>query len=154
MLLKITVIFIMFIGLLGTLLPKVPGTLVIVCGAIIYSVCSGAQFSRQFTASLVLLVMIAEAGGRLLRYYLTRNSKVSLLYSANSTVGNAAGVLVANALFGPIIGLLIWELLSGKTWTAKSKEIAAVLLKAMAAAILKFICGFIMILLILNYLFL
>ena len=154
MILKVVVIFIMLIGLLGTLLPKVPGTLMIVGGAIIYSAFSGVHFRSWLTAVLVVLMIIAEVGGRFLRYYLTYNSKVSLFYSANSTVGNAAGLIVANALFGPVIGLLIWEMLSGKTWTARSKEIAMVLIKAMSAAILKFFCGLIMIILILTYLFL
>lgn len=153
MILKLLIALIMLVGLLGTFIPRIPGTLIIAVGAILYSLLSGAIFSKPLAVSLFILVITAELGGRLLRYYLTRKDKISLLYSANSTVGNFAGLIVAGALFGSIIGMIIWELLSGKTWTSKGKEIIVVLAKAMAAAIFRFMCGFVMIILILSYLF-
>lgn len=100
---------------------------------------------------LLCLVVTSELGGRALRIYLTRNYPVSRVFSVNSTVSHIAGMLASDALLGPVLGLLVWELVAGKTLIPRSDSVLAVLYRLAGVALLRFICGVIMIVLINLY---
>lgn len=152
MLLKLVIVIIMVVGLGLTLLPRAGGTLVI-CGAVaLYALAAGQAIVPSWLwVVLVSLAAVAEIGGRLLRVRLTRRFSLSRLFCLGSTVGNAGGILAADALFGPVLGLLVWELVAGKTLAPRWDTVGRVLLRLAAAAAVRFVCGLVMIILALLY---
>jgi len=138
----------MDIGLLCTLSPRLPGTLIIAGAAFIYGVFTEFRtFDVWITQTLLVIVMIAEVGSRILRRYLTKLSHVSPGYSTDTTAGNFAGIIATDALFGPIMGTVIWELVVGKNLFPRWDSIVKVLLRLSVSAAMRFICGLIMIIL-------
>ena len=110
------IILIMFIGLMCTLAPRLYGTVIILVAAGIYAVIIGVSiFPLWVAVSLLMLTLVAEVGANGLRFFLTRHSEVSRIYSINTTVCNLAGIVVADALLGSLIGMTIWEMVVGKT---------------------------------------
>jgi uncharacterized protein YqgC (DUF456 family) len=151
LLLKVTVILIMLAGLTLTLLPRMPGTLVIMGAAVLYLGATGAPAPPWVIAALVVLAFAAEVGGRMLRLYLTRRYSLSRVFCVNSSVGNIGGILAADALLGPVFGLVAWEFFAGKTLAPRWDTIARVLLRLAAVAVVRFACGLLMIVLVLVY---
>lgn len=151
LLLKLTVILIMLVGLGLTLLPRLPGTLVILGAAILYLGAAGTAAPPWVVAALAVLAFVAEVGGRLLRLYLTRRYSLSRVFCVNSTVGNIGGILAADALLGPVLGLLAWELFAGKTLAPRWDTVGRVLLRLAAVAMVRFGCGLLMIILVFVY---
>jgi len=142
----------MCIGLLCTLAPKRYGTVIILVAAGIYAVTVGVSvFPIWVAVSLFMLTLVAEIGANGLRVFLTRHCEVSRLYSANTTVCNLAGIVAADALLGSLIGVTIWEMLVGKTIFPRLDSIGKVLVRLILIAALRFICGFIMIIVIVKY---
>ncbi len=151
LLLKLTVLLIMLVGLALTLLPRLPGTLVILGAAVLFIGVSGTDAPPWVVASLTVLSFAAEVGGRMLRLYLTRRYSLSRVFCVNSTVGNIGGILAADALLGPVLGLLAWELFAGKTLAPRWDTIGKVLLRLAAVATVRFGCGLLMIVLVMVY---
>lgn len=152
MLLKLTVVLIMLVGLCMTLLPRAFGTLIIAGAAVLYAVVAGpAAVPPWLWAILALLAAVAEVGGRLLRVWLTRRYSLSRRFCLGSSLGNAGGILAADALFGPVVGLLVWELVAGKTLAPRWDVVGRVLLRLAAAAVVRLVCGLVMIILVLLY---
>jgi uncharacterized protein YqgC (DUF456 family) len=151
LLLKITVIIIMLVGLALTLMPRLPGTLVILGAAVLYLGAAGAAAPPWVVAALVVLSFAAEVGGRMLRLYLTRRYSLSRVFCVNTSVGNIGGILAADALLGPVLGLVVWEFFAGKTLAPRWDTIARVLLRLAAVAAVRFGCGLLMIVLVLVY---
>lgn len=146
------IILIMFIGLMCTLAPRLYGTVIILVAAGIYAVIIGVSvFPVSVAINLLVLTLLAEVGANGLRSFLTRNSQVSRIYSINTTVCNLAGIVVADALLGTLIGMTIWEMLVGKTLFPRLDNISKVLLQLIIAALLRFTCGFIMIIIVVKY---
>ncbi|MBP2649356.1 MAG: hypothetical protein H6Q74_181 [Firmicutes bacterium] len=153
LLLKFIVIIIMLIGLGLTVIPRFPGTVVILAGAGLFSLGAGFAFGEAWIWDVLIgLVLIAEGGGRLLRRYLTRRYQLGRQLAAASTIGNIGGVLVTNALFGPVWGVLLWELLVGKTMAPRWDSIYTILLRLVAAAAVRFVCGVVMIVVVIGWL--
>ena len=153
LLFKIVVILIMLLGLSLTLVPRFAGTVIILFGAVLFEFITG--FSTMITwvwAMLLGLTVSAEAGGRILRNYLTRRYHASRNLSVNATVGHIGGVLAANALLGPFWGVILWELIIGKVMAPRWDFIYAVLIRLAAAAALRFVSGVVMIVLIVGWL--
>lgn len=151
LLLKLTVLLIMLVGLAMTLLPRLPGTLVILGAAVLFIGATGTDVPPWVVASLAVLSFAAEVGGRMLRLYLTRRYSLSRVFCVNSMVGNIGGILAADALLGPVLGLLAWELFAGKTLAPRWDTIGKVLLRLAAVATVRFGCGLLMIVLVMVY---
>ena len=153
-LLKLAVTLIMLMGLALTLVPRFPGTVIILLGAALYGALTSFDTATPWLwTAMLLLVASAEVGGRLLRVVLTRKFNLSREFCANSTIGNVGGILAAEALLGPVIGLIVWELIAGKTLQPRWDTVAKILLRLTAVAALRFCCGFAMMLLTWLYLF-
>ena len=151
LLLKLTVILIMLVGLTLTLLPRLPGTVVILGAAVLYIGAAGTDAPSWVAAALAVLAFAAEVGGRMLRLYLTRRYSLSRVFCVNSTVGNMGGILAADALLGPVLGLLVWEFFAGKTLAPRWDTVGKVILRLAAVATLRFGCGILMIVLVFVY---
>ncbi len=154
MIIKYLAMILMLVGLIGTLSPRIPGTIIIMVGALFYSLLvSYAGWQSGVIVTLVSLIILAEVGGRVLRIYLTRQFKVSRSFSTNTTISNVAGLLATDALFGPMLGTLIWEMIIGKTLLPRWNTVYRVIVRLVAAALLRFTCGIIMIIVIIKYIF-
>ena len=66
----------------------------------------------------------------------------------NSTVGNIGGILAADALLGPVLGLLAWEFFAGRTLAPRWDTVGKVILRLAAVATVRFGCGILMIVLV------
>ncbi|MPN60696.1 hypothetical protein SDC9_208427 [bioreactor metagenome] len=142
----------MFIGLFFTLSPRLPGTLIIVGAAFFYSALTGfSAYSSWLIISLLFLTLLAEIGGRVARTYLTKGFKVPILFSTDTTAGNLAGIVASDALFGPLLGTVIWELIVGKTLLPRLDTVFRVLSRLALVALIRFGCGLIMVVLISKY---
>lgn len=152
MLVNFFALIIMFIGLYLTISPKIPGTVIIIGVAFSYSVFAGVlSVNKWLMISLVLLSLLAEVGGRLARIYLTKDYNLSREFSTDATAGNLAGVIATDALFGPMLGTFIWELIVGKTFLPRWDTITSVLMRLAIVALVRFGCGLTMIILISKY---
>lgn len=145
-LLEFAVILWMLTGLTCILLPKMPGAAMIFAGAMAYGYLTDfATFPKWTIITLLVLTVVAEIGGRLLRYHLTRRLPFSPAFGANTTVGNVGGIIVSDAILG-MAGLFLWQLAVGKNLFPRWNVISQILLRASAATLMKFICGWVMIL--------
>ena len=152
LIIKFLIILIMFIGLLCTLAPRLHGSVIILVTAGVYAVISKVSVIPLWLAvSLLILTLVAEVGANGLRTFLTRHSEVSRKYSIDTTVCNLAGVVVSDALLGSLRGMIIWEVLIGKTLFPRLDSIGKVLVRLTATAVLRLICGVIMIIIVVKY---
>lgn len=153
MLVNFLITLIMLTGLFCTLTQKVPGTCLILLGAVLYVAFTGyVNVTPWLVTLLVFISIIAEIGGRALRIYLTRKYSVSRIFSVNCTATHFAGMLATNALLGPMLGLVVWELFAGKTLIPHGDAVKNVLLRLAGVALLRFACGITMIVIIQKYL--
>lgn len=154
MLLTFTASLIMAVGLVLTLLPRYPGTAVIFAGAVLYGYFTGfSSFAPWLVKTLVALMLLAEVGGRCLRLCLTRRFTLSRRFAVDGTMGNIGGVLAANALLGPILGVIVWEVISAKTFEPRLATVGKILGRLAAAAALRLACGLAMVLVVAVYIF-
>lgn len=143
--LDFTVMFLMLTGLMCTLLPRMPGTLIILAGALSYGyITEFAAFGEWTTLSLVILTIVSEVGGRLARTRLTRKFPFSPAFGSNITIGNVGGIIISDVLLG-FVGLFIWQLAVGKNIFPRWDTVSRILWRSSAAALLRFLCGLIMI---------
>ncbi|WP_126310717.1 DUF456 family protein [Methylomusa anaerophila] len=143
----------MLLGLICTLTHKFPGTLIILAGVFIYDVVTNfLPLDSRIVTTVILLAITAEVGGRLLRIYLTKGYEISKEFSINSLVAQSGGIVACDALLGPTIGLILWEFIIGKTFLPRVDTISTILFRLACVAFFRFLCGLIMIILILKYL--
>lgn len=145
---EIVATVIMLIGLASTVTPRLPGHIIILGGALLYLSLTGFNnVSAWLIYTLLSITVFAEGGGRLLRLYLTKQFSLSRSFCVNVTAGNIGGTVVANAIFGPMVGLVLWELLVGKTFLPRWSIIGQVLGCLLVVGFLRFFSGLAMILL-------
>ena len=139
-------LLIMFCGLLFTVMPKIPGTLIIFLTLISYSALDQfANLSWQGLLFLSLLVIIAEVFCPVLRRYLTEKYPLSRLFSVDSLAGNAGGIVTSSLLLGPVLGQTIWQIVAGKSWLAKWKWVSRIIARLFLVALIRFGIGVMMI---------
>ena len=139
---------IMLIGLASTVSPRLPGHILILAGAVLYLSSTGFNNAPAWLIyTLLCIAVTAEGGGRLLRLYLTKSFSLSRSFCVNVTAGNIGGSIAANAILGPLVGLVLWELLVGKTFLPRWSIIGQVLGCLLVVGLLRFFSGLAMIVL-------
>jgi hypothetical protein len=112
-----TTLVLMAIGLIGTVLPLLPGTTIILAAAVLHRVMLGPGKSLGW-ASLVLLVFLTIAsyaidlaGG----WFGARRFGATLWGALGATAGAIVGLFLGlpGLLFGPVAGALAGELIGG-----------------------------------------
>jgi len=152
LIIKFIIIVIILIGLICTLAPKLHGALIILLAAVVSTIIIDVGLLPLWVpVSLLVLTLVAEVGANGLRLFLTRHSEVSRIYSVDTTVCNLAGIVVSDALLGPLIGMTIWEVLVGKTLFPRLDSIGKILRRLIWTALLRLICGLIMIFIVVKY---
>jgi len=139
----------MFIGLLGVLLPLVPGVALIWLTALIYAIAEG--FKNIDPITMVVLSVIAIPG-------ITADIWVSSLGAkaggasrwsiVASLVGGVVGFLISTlpgALIGALAGLMAVELFRAKDWRQALKASGGWIAGWLLAAVVQIVIGAIMI---------
>lgn len=145
----------MLTGLYCTVFPKLSGTLIILAAAIVYWLLTGFITYQPWLVYLLIgLAFVAEIGGRVLRSYLTQHEGVTRTFSTDTTAGNIAGLIVADAILGPFTGTVLWELMVGKNLFPRWTTVSKVLKKLAMVALMRIICANIMVFVVIKYVFL
>ena len=149
MILKAIVIIISTLGVLGTLLPGLPGTPLIVLSALFYSLVVGGEvIGWQLVVGLLLLSLLAEFSEYL-------SSLVGVRYFGGSKyglLGAVGGLLVAifflgplGIIFGPLLGAIIVELLTGKELQQAVKVGLGTIIGQLSGSIISLLISLVMI---------
>lgn len=107
-------ILLMLVGVAGAVLPGIPGTPLILLGALIYALATGwSPIGVTQLAILAALTVVAETAGYLSVALGARRSGGSRWAVAGALVGALAGVAFApvGLLVGPVAGAIVGELL-------------------------------------------
>ena len=106
------------IGLLGTVLPFLPGTTVILAGVIIHRIMLGPDKSIGWMVigGLILLTLLSHALDFFGGYYGAKRFGATRWGTFGAVIGAVAGLFfgIIGLFIGPVIGALVGEFVSGK----------------------------------------
>lgn len=142
-------IVLMAVGLIGTLLPVVPGAIIILAGAVIHQVMLGSERSLGWwnIAVLVLLTLLSYAlefaGG----YFGAKRFGATKWGILGATLGAIAGLFFPfpGLLVGPVVGAIAGEFVGGKRLVSAGRAGWGTLLGNLAGMIGKLTIGLIMV---------
>lgn len=145
-------IFFLLCGIACTLSPKMRGTLIILGMLIIYGFVT--DFKNMSSHDLLLLASISmtiELTSSTLRFCLTKHYPLSRSFAVNAAVGKGAGVIVANAMFGSTIGIILWEFIANRTVMPYLQIIGKILLSLTLIALGRVVGGISMVAFVIYY---
>lgn len=152
LILNASTLFIIWIGVICTIAPKLHGTVIILTAAAVYAIVMDISIFQSWIGMLLLLLtVIAEVGVQGGRRVLTRNYKVSRQYSTNTFVCNVAGIIITSALLGVFFGMVIWQVIIGKTLMARLDIVNKILIRLMLTAGVRLLCALFMMIVIAKY---
>jgi len=140
---------VMFIGLLGVVLPIIPGVAVIWVTALIYAIAE--DFENIDPITMVVLSLIALPGITADVWVSSLGAKVggaSLWSIVTSLLGGIIGFLVASlpgAIVGSLVGLLAVELFRARDWRHALKASGGWIVGWLASTVVQIVVGLIMI---------
>jgi hypothetical protein len=140
----------MLAGLAGTLLPVLPGTSLIMAGALVHRVAFGAERSVGWPvlagmAVLLVLSLVVDFLGGMAGAKWGGASRWGVIGAVlGATVGIFFGL--PGLLLGPLAGALACELLAGKGVAPATKSAWGTLIGTAAGAVAKFVAGLVMVL--------
>lgn len=140
---------VMFIGLLGVLLPLIPGVGLIWITALIYAIAEGFQNVDPIT--MVVLSLIAIPGVTADIWVSSLGAKVggaSFWSIVASLLGGIIGFLFFNlpgALIGSLVGLVVVELFRAKDWRQALKASGGWVVGRLVSTAVQLVVGVIMI---------
>jgi uncharacterized protein YqgC (DUF456 family) len=133
------------IGLIGTVLPIVPGTTIILAGAVIHRMMLGAEKSIGWKtiALLVLLTLVSYAFDFFGTYFGAKYFGATKWGALGAIAGAAIGLFFGfiGLFLGPIIGAVAGELIAGKRMIAAGRAGWGSLLGNLAGMIGKLVIG-------------
>jgi len=142
-------IVVMAIGLLGTVLPVVPGTTIILAAAIVHRIALGPEKSLAWwhIAALVLLTLISYAVEYASGYFGAKRFGATKWGVFGAIVGGIAGMFFPfpGLLVGPVVGAFAGELVAGQRMVKAGRAGWGTLLGNLAGMLLKLILGLVMV---------
>jgi uncharacterized protein YqgC (DUF456 family) len=147
-------LLLMAVGLIGTVLPLVPGAIIILAAAILHQVMLGPEKSLGWwnIAGLVLLTLLSYALEFGSGYFGAKRFGATKWGVFGATVGTIIGLFFPfpGLLIGPLLGAIAGELVAGKRlvgagragWGAVLGNLAAILGKLVIA--LAMVCWFLL----------
>lgn len=137
---------VMVVGILGCMLPAVPGAPLVFFGAVAHRLYFGADQSvNNIVLGIIVLLMVFAL---LLDYLASMYGAKKLGATRNGiigcVVGGIVGLIIFNipgALIGPFVGALVFELLGGKDWKTSSKAGLGATLGLLGGAVGKVACS-------------
>jgi hypothetical protein len=139
----------MLTGLAGTLLPVLPGTTLIMAGALVHRLAFGPERGVGWgcllgmLALLVLSLAVDLLGGMIGAKW----SGASRWGAIGAVVGATVGIFfgLPGLLLGPLAGALVCELIAGKAVRSAAKSAWGTFIGTTAAAVAKFAIGIAMV---------
>ncbi|HTD65844.1 MAG TPA: DUF456 domain-containing protein [Candidatus Limnocylindria bacterium] len=143
-------LFVMCIGCLGSILPAVPSTPLVLIAAIGHKLYFGATGSGWITLTLLLLITaLALVMDYLASLYGAKRFGATKKGMAGAIIGGIVGLFfnLPGILLGPFIGATTFEMAGGREWKPAMKAGIGATLGLFAGAIGKFVCCFSMMML-------
>ncbi|MFN2475104.1 MAG: DUF456 domain-containing protein [Chthoniobacterales bacterium] len=144
-----TAIVIMAVGLIGTVVPVVPGTTIILGGAILHRVMVGPEKGMDWfgVSGLVLLALLSYALDFASGYFGAKYFGASRWGVAGAVIGGIVGIFTGfvTLLVLPIVGAIAGELIGGKRLISAGKAGWGTLLGNLAGMIGKLAIGLAMV---------
>jgi uncharacterized protein len=142
-------IVVMALGLIGTVIPILPGTTIILAAAVIHRVVLGADRSLGWSALIAMLVLtlityVIDIAAGYLGAKRFGSTKWGLI---GATAGALIGVFFGlfGLFVGPVIGAIVGELVGGKEIMKAGRAGWGTFLGSLAGVIAKLFIGLIMI---------
>ena len=134
-------VVIMAIGLIGTVLPVVPGTSIILGAAILHRIMVGAEKGMGWwSLGVLVLLTLASYGVEFFSGYVGAKRFGATRWGvAGAVVGGIVGIFTGfvTLLVAPIIGAIVGELIGGKKMVAAGKAGWGTLLGNVAGMVVK-----------------
>jgi uncharacterized protein YqgC (DUF456 family) len=137
-------LLVMFIGLIGCVVPGLPGTPLVLVGAIGHRLYFGqASVSNAVLVILVLLTLVSLVLDYLASVFGARKMGASWRGVAGAVIGAIVGLFFgpAGILLGPFLGALLFELLGGREFTEATRAGAGALIGLIVGAVGKLACS-------------
>lgn len=145
----VVTVLLMLIGLAGTVLPLLPGTILILVGAIVHRLAFGAEHSvGWWTIAALTLLMILSHVLELLSGSLGAKYFGATRWGAiGGILGGVVGIFfgLVGLIVGPLVGVLIGELLGGQNILPATRSTWGTLLGTTAGMIGKVLIALVMI---------
>jgi uncharacterized protein YqgC (DUF456 family) len=143
-------LLVMLAGLIGSLVPGIPGTPVVLAAAVVHRLCFGAASASNF----VLLLLAALTTAALLFDFLAGllgANKFGATWRGmtGAVLGGIVGLFfgLPGIILGPFVGATLLELLGGREWEKAAKAGLGATLGLFAGIVGKFSISVVMILL-------
>lgn len=139
---------VMLAGLIGTLVPGIPGAPLILVAAIVHKLYFGVDGASYFALAVLLgltiLSMVLDFLGSLLG---AKKLGATWRGMAGAIVGAIVGLFFSlpGLILGPIIGAFLFELLGGREWRESAKAGAGALIGMLLGAVGRIVCCVLMI---------
>jgi uncharacterized protein YqgC (DUF456 family) len=118
-------IVLMAVGLIGTVLPVIPGAIIILGAAILHRIMVGPEAGASWWSigALVLLALVSYALELLSSYFGAKYFGASRWGIFGAMVGVVVGIFTGfvTLLFAPVLGAIIGELIAGKRLVSAGK---------------------------------
>jgi len=141
----------MVVGLIGTVVPLLPGTMLILCGAVVHKLAfdQGPHTISWWTIGVLVVLAVASYGVDFI------SGTVGAKYFGATRWGAIGGLIGAvvgiffglpGIFVGPLVGVLLGELIGGKQLIDAGKSTWGTLLGTTAGMIVKVALGLLMVL--------
>lgn len=142
-------IVLMAVGLIGTVLPVVPGTAIILAAALLHQIMLGSERSLGWwnIAALVLLTLLSYALEFFAGYFGAKRFGATKWGAFGAVVGAIAGLFFPfpGLIIGPVVGALAGELMAGKRLVSAGRAGWGTLLGNLAGMLGKLAIGLVMV---------
>jgi uncharacterized protein len=142
-------IALMAVGLIGTVLPAVPGAIIILAAAVIHQIMLGTEKSLGWwnLAALVLLTLLSYALEFASGYFGAKRFGATKWGAFGAMIGAIAGLFFPfpGLIIGPVVGAIAGELVAGKRLVSAGRAGWGTLLGNLAGMIGKLTIGLVMV---------
>jgi uncharacterized protein YqgC (DUF456 family) len=142
-------IVLMAVGLIGTVLPVVPGTTIILAAALLHQIMLGTERSLGWwnIVALVLLTLLSYALEFAAGYFGAKRFGATKWGAFGAVIGAIAGVFFPfpGLIVGPVVGALAGELVAGKRLVSAGRAGWGTLLGNLAGMLGKLTIGLVMV---------
>ena len=142
-------IVLMAVGLIGIVLPAVPGAIIILAAALIHQIMLGSEKSLGWwsIAALVLLTLLSYALEFVSGYFGAKRFGATKWGAFGAIVGAIVGLFFSlpGLIIGPVVGAIAGELISGKRLVSAGRAGWGTLLGNLAGMLGKLTIGLVMV---------
>jgi uncharacterized protein YqgC (DUF456 family) len=129
-------------GLVGTLLPILPGNFIVLTGLLIHQLwVPQASVGWTFVGSMTALCILALAGDYALTYWGAKKFGATWKGGVGALAGGIIGIFIPPPLFwlffGPLVGAVLGEMIGGQPWEQAGKSGIGSFLGGLAALAFK-----------------